>query len=97
MDARILIKHKDFKAAKKMLNGRLAKYLDDPSTAKNLAQALKIAINSVYGLTSASFENAFRDPRNKNNIVALRGALFMKTLQDEAVSYTHLDVYKRQL
>lgn len=86
LDARILIKHKDFEAAKKMLNGRLAKYLDDPSTAKNLAQALKIAINSVYGLTSASFENAFRDPRNKNNIVALRGALFMKTLQDEVTA-----------
>ena len=48
--------------------------------------ALKTAINSVYGLTSASFDNPCRDPRNKNNIVALRGALFMKTLQDEVVS-----------
>lgn len=83
LDARLLIKHKDFEGAKKLLNGRLAKYLDDPSTAKNLAQALKIAINSVYGLTAAKFDNPFRDPRNINNIVALRGALFMKTLQDE--------------
>ena len=57
--------------------------MEDESTAKDLAQALKIAINSVYGLTSANFDNPFRDVRNKNNIVALRGALFMRTLQDE--------------
>ena len=83
MDARIAIKHGDYESARKMFDGKLAKYLDDESTAKDLAQALKIAINSVYGLTSANFDNPFRDIRNKNNIVALRGALFMKTLQDE--------------
>ena len=83
LDARIAIKHKDYDAARKMFDGRLSKYLDDESTAKDLAQALKIAINSVYGLTSANFQNPFRDVRNKNNIVALRGALFMRTLQDE--------------
>lgn len=83
LDARIAIKHKDYETAKKLFDGRLAPYLEDESTAKDLAQALKIAINSVYGLTSASFDNPFRDIRNKNNIVALRGALFMKTLQDE--------------
>ena len=83
LDARMLIKHGEFDAARKMLGGKLAQYLDDESTAKDLAQALKIAINSVYGLTSASFDNPFRDIRNKNNIVALRGALFMRTLQDE--------------
>ena len=49
----------------------------------NLANALKTAINSVYGLTSAKFENAFRDPRNIDNIVAKRGALFMIDLQHE--------------
>lgn len=86
LDARIAIKHKDFDSARKMLDGRLAPYLEDESTAKDLAQALKIAINSVYGLTAASFENPFRDIRNKNNIVALRGALFMRTLQDEVES-----------
>ena len=85
-DARIAIKHGDFDSARKMLNGRLAPYLDDESQAKDLAQALKIAINSVYGLTAANFDNPFRDIRNKNNIVALRGALFMKTLQDEVES-----------
>ena len=83
LDARVAIKHGDYDTARKMLDGRLAPYLEDESTAKDLAQALKIAINSVYGLTAASFDNPFRDIRNKNNIVALRGALFMRTLQDE--------------
>ena len=86
LDARVAIKHKDYETARAMLNGRLAPYLKDESTANDLAQALKIAINSVYGLTAASFENQFRDVRNKNNIVALRGALFMRTLQDEVES-----------
>jgi hypothetical protein len=36
----------------------------------------------VYGLTSASFDNPFRDPRNKDNIVAKRGALFMIDLKN---------------
>ena len=85
LNARIAIKHGDYESVRHMFNGRLAKYLEDESTAKQLAQALKIAINSVYGLTSARFDNPFRDPRNQNNIVALRGALFMKTLQDEVV------------
>ena len=86
LDARVAIKHKDYDTARKMLNGRLSPYLEDESTAKDLAQALKIAINSVYGLTAASFDNPFRDIRNKNNTVALRGALFMRTLQDEVES-----------
>ena len=83
VDARIAIKHKDFEAARKMLDGKLAPYLDDESQAKDLAKALKIAVNSVYGLTSAKFDNPFRDIRNKNNIVALRGALFMVNLKHE--------------
>ncbi len=82
-DARIAIKHKDFDKARKMLNGALAKYLTDENAAADLAQALKIAINSVYGLTSAGFENPFRDNRNKDNIVAKRGALFMVNLKHE--------------
>ena len=83
MDVRIYVKHKEYDKAKKLFNGKLAKYLDDPKQAKALSQALKIAINSVYGLTSATFENPFRNRKNVNNIVALRGALFMRTLQDE--------------
>ena len=81
VEARVDIKHKDFEKAGKRFGGRLAKYLTDPDQAKTLAQALKIAINSVYGLTAAKFINAFRDPRNIDNIVAKRGALFMIDLQ----------------
>ena len=83
MDVRIYVKHGEYDKAKKLFGGKLSKYLDDPAQAKALAQALKIAINSVYGLTSATFDNPFRNPKNANNIVALRGALFMRTLQDE--------------
>ena len=83
LDTRIAIKRGNFEEAKHLFGGRLAPYLNDESSAAALAQALKIAINSVYGLTSANFDNPFRDVRNKNNIVALRGALFMRTLQDE--------------
>ena len=81
LDIRIAIKHKDFERAAKMLDGKLAKYLTDKDQAKALSQALKIAINSVYGLTAAGFENKFRDPRNKDNWVAKRGALFIETLR----------------
>lgn len=83
LDARVAIKHHDYDAVKGMLDGKLAKYLSDDESADKLAQALKIVINSVYGYTSATFDNPFRDPRNVNNIVALRGALFMVTLQQE--------------
>lgn len=83
LDARIAIKHKDFAKAKRMLNGSLEKYLKDEASASDLAQALKIAINSVYGLTSANFDNPFHDIRNKDNIVAKRGALFMINLKHE--------------
>jgi energy-coupling factor transporter ATP-binding protein EcfA2 len=83
LDARLAIKHRDFAGARKMLNGTLEKYLTDENAADDLASALKIAINSVYGLTSASFDNPFRDPRNKDNIVAKRGALFMINLKHE--------------
>lgn len=81
LDIRIAIKHKDFEKARTMLDGKLAKYLNDPTQAKALSQALKIAINSVYGLTAAGFDNKFRDPRNKDNWVAKRGALFIETLR----------------
>lgn len=83
LDARIAIKHKDFETARTMLGGKLAPYLNDEKAAKDLAQALKIAINSVYGLTSAKFDNPFRDIRNVDNIVAKRGALFMINLKYE--------------
>ena len=83
VDARIYIKHKQYDKARTILDGKLAKYLDDHSQAKKLAGALKTAINSVYGLTSAKFQNKLRDPRNIDNIVAKYGALFMINLQQE--------------
>jgi len=86
VQARIYIKHKEFDKARKMLDGALAPYLEDEKLAKQLSNALKIPINSVYGLTSAKFPNPFKDPRNVNNIVALRGALFMMTLRDEVIA-----------
>lgn len=81
--ARIAIKHKDYDTARQMFNGKLNRYLDDVNAASALSYALKIAINSVYGLTSAKFDNKCRDPRNVDNIVAKRGALFMINLKHE--------------
>ena len=83
MDIRIAIKHRDFDAARQMFDGKLAKYLNDEASADALSKALKLPINGSYGMTAANFDNPMRDIRNKNNIVALRGALFMRTLQDE--------------
>ena len=83
LDARLAIKHKDFDSAKQMLNGALEPYLQSEDQAKDLSYALKIVINSVYGLTSAKFDCKFKDPRNVDNIVAKRGALFMIDLKHE--------------
>lgn len=91
---RVHIKHEAWDEVDKMLEGKLTKYiqkvLDGEMTSAQLANALKIAINSVYGLTAASFNNLFKDPRNLDNIVAKRGALFMVDLQEavEAQGFT---------
>lgn len=94
VNARLAIKHKDYEIAKDMLGGTLEKYLDKPEDAKDLSYALKIVINIVYGLTSAKFDNKFRDPRNIDNIVAKRGALFMIDLkhavQDRGYKVVHI-------
>jgi energy-coupling factor transporter ATP-binding protein EcfA2 len=81
--ARLAIKRRDFGTARKMMDGRLAPYLKNEDGADKLAFALKIVINSVYGLTSASFPNPFKDYRNKDNIVAKRGALYMIDLKND--------------
>jgi hypothetical protein len=88
MDARLAIKRKDYDSASKMLNGKLDPFLRDREdnydikAADDLAYALKIIINIVYGLTSATFDSPFRDKRNKDNIAAKRGALFMIDLKN---------------
>ena len=79
-DARLAIKHGDYETAGNMLGGKLKPYLGDPERCDKLAYALKIIINSVYGLTAARFDCEFKDPRNVDNIVAKRGALFMMDL-----------------
>ena len=81
VDARLAIKHRDYETASKMLGGKLDPFLGNPEDADKLAYALKIVINSVYGLTAARFDCEFKDPRNVDNIVAKRGALFMIDLK----------------
>jgi energy-coupling factor transporter ATP-binding protein EcfA2 len=81
VEARLAIKAKDYDLARGLLGGKLAPYLGDTSGAEALAYALKIVVNIVYGLTSAKFDNPFRDVRNVDNIVAKRGALFMIDLK----------------
>lgn len=94
LETRIAIKQGDIERAKRMLDGAFARYMDDPAMVKGLADALKTVLNSTYGLTSARFPNAFRDPRNVNNIVALRGGLFMIDLklylQQQGVKVVHI-------
>ena len=94
VDIRLAIKHGDFETARKMFDGKLEKWLQDENTAAQLADALKLVINSVYGYTSATFENPFKDARNIDNIVAKRGALFMillqKTLEERGIEVVHV-------
>lgn len=90
VDGRLHIKHENWDAVNSILNGKLTKYVqkvrNGELTSKELADALKTAINSVYGLTSAKFDNPFKDNRNVDNIVAKRGALFMINLKHEVQS-----------
>lgn len=86
VDARDCIKAKDYETVSKMLDGMLAPYLTTKEDAKGVSSALKTGNNSCYGLSSASFSNAMKHPKNVNNIVALRGALFMVTLRDEIIN-----------
>lgn len=87
VEGRVSIKHEAWDEVNHMLDGKLKPYIqkviNGELTSGQLADALKTAINSVYGLTSASFDNPFHDPRNKDNIVAKRGALFMIDLKHE--------------
>jgi len=84
-EARVAIKHQEYEKARGLFDGKLRQFLvdaeGDPAGGEALAYALKIAINTVYGLTSAKFDNPFRDIRNVDNIVAKRGALFMMDLK----------------
>lgn len=85
-DARIAAKHNDTKRLSTVLDGELKKFVNSPdwsANRKDLVAALKTVINSVYGLTAAHFPNKAKDPRNIDNIVAKRGALFMVNLLEK--------------
>ena len=86
-DGRVCIKHEEWDTLNGLLDGKLVpfvqKIIKGLMKAKDLSNGLKTPINSVYGLTSANFDNPFRDIRNKDNIVAKRGALFMIDLKHE--------------
>lgn len=87
VEGRVYIKHEDWNHLKNIMDGKLMPYVEKVKngeiTSKQLSTALKTVINSVYGLTAANFDNPFRDTRNKDNIVAKRGALFMIDLKHE--------------
>lgn len=87
VEGRVSIKHEAWDEVNHMLDGKLTPYIqkviDGEMTSGDLANALKTAINSVYGLTSAKFENPFKHQDNIDNIVAKRGALFMVDLKHE--------------
>lgn len=87
VDGRVSIKHQAWSEIDDLFEGKLKPYIqkviDGELSTKELANALKTVVNSVYGLTSASFANACRDPRNVDNIVAKRGSLFMTLLTRE--------------
>lgn len=87
VEGRVDIKHEDWTAIDNILDGKLVKYVDKikrgEMKSKDLANGLKTAINAVYGQTYARYENPFRDPRNVDNIIAKRGALFMVDLKHE--------------
>ena len=87
VEGRVYIKHEDWNHLKNIMDGKLMPYVEKVKNgeiiSKQLSTALKTVINSVYGLTAANFDNPFRDTRNKDNIVAKRGALFMIDLKHE--------------
>ena len=95
VEGRLAVKHRDFEKMEVLLDGALEPYIGSSDEDLDaLAYALKIVINSVYGFTSATFPNPFKDPRNVDNIVAKRGALFMiqlkHKLQDMGVKVVHI-------
>ena len=84
VETRVYIKHGEEEKARAMFDGRIGEIADKLGISlKGMSKALKLPINSVYGLTAAKFPNRCRDQRNVDNIVAKRGALFMITLVDK--------------
>lgn len=78
LEARMALKHGDEARFHELLPN--AAWPTTKEEKKALSDALKLALNSTYGWTAATFDNEFRDQRNIDNIVAKRGALFMVDL-----------------
>jgi hypothetical protein len=81
--ARLAIKKGDYDLAISLIPS-LAKFIKEPVDAKKIkaiSGALKLILNSTYGIGAATFPNPLRDPTDADNIVAKRGALFMITLK----------------
>ena len=95
---RLAVKHWDIKFLNTAFNGLIKEIMEEfditEENSSKLAYAIKIPINAVYGMTSAKFENKFKDPRNIDNIVAKRGALFMIDLkfavQEKGYTVAHI-------
>lgn len=85
-EARILIKHHDFEKAGKLFDGKLIPYLTSDDEADALSNAIKLPLNQLFGISFSKYNMPTVDSRDINDIIALRGALFMKTLQDEVVA-----------
>lgn len=92
VDARLALKHDDVKRFEALLPG--VPYPATVDDLEALSTALKLVINSIYGYTCAKFMNPFRDKRNKDNIVAKRGALFMvdlkRAVQEQGFTVAHI-------
>lgn len=95
---RVDIKHEAWDELDGVLDGKLTPFIQKVKNgemrAKDLANGLKTAINAVYGQTFAKYDNQFKDPRNIDNIVAKRGALFMVDLkhavQEQGFTVAHI-------
>ena len=74
---------KAFDEVDKAFGNKLQPFLEKAAEAFGLAHALKIVVNLIYGMTSAPYPNIFKDPRNIDNCIAKRGALFMVQLKHE--------------
>lgn len=86
VEARVSIKEGKYDDLEHMYNGLLMKYVRGPKAdPKGLAHALKIVVNIVYGQTFTPYDNPFRHKDNIENVIAKRGALFMRLLRDKLV------------
>lgn len=88
-----LLKHptdENLAQVKQMLGGALVPYIKPTTNYGALRYSLKIVINATYGMSSAKFDNKFRAPKNVDNIIAKRGALYMIDLKYhiESLGYT---------